>query len=272
MNPPLSIPLPPTHTGSSPVFHAQIDDFLPADEYRKLYDSFPDKRWFTSVIEGDKKMISTREEPELIDDLCRQHPEWQRLFDSFRADPFLDSLYELLEEPVKRIRGRLGGRRWTFEKRSLLRPKDWFKREAVIGFQFSRLEAGTFVPPHTDAPEKLATVLLYFTPPEWQPAWGGATLLYTPTHDALRNNWHNRRVPFEDATPAFSNEYIGNRLFVFTKCAESLHGVPPIECPPDQARISLNINVLLRPPARFKRLRKKLARRAREREQSRHPY
>ena len=269
---PLTLPDTPTLVGNDPVFHCQIDDFLPTADYQRLLASFPDKRWFTSVIEGDKKMISTREEPELVAKLCQEHPEWQNLFDQLRGEAFLESLYALLKAPLQRIRGPLGARRWTFDRRSIRRPRDWFKRQAIIGFQFSRLEAGSFVPPHTDAPEKLATVLLYFTPPNWQPAWGGETLLYTPSDPDLRRNWHNRRVPFDKAIPAFSNGYVGNRLFIFTKCAESLHGVPPIECPPDTARISLNINVLLRAPSRFRRLRKRLRRWSERREQRRHPY
>jgi len=90
VSPPLIIPASPTLVGDDPVFHCQIDDFLPDADYRLLRDSFPDNSWFDDLIEGNKKRINSRRSPEIFERFCATHPEWQRLFDGMRAAPFVN--------------------------------------------------------------------------------------------------------------------------------------------------------------------------------------
>ena len=267
----LILPPSPTVIGNDPVFYCQVDNFLPDADYRQLRDSFPDDSWFDDLIEGNKKRINSRRSSEIFDRFCATHPQWQQLFEQMRARPFVDSVYALLKQPLREIRGRVGGRRWNVDG-SASGPLDWLRRNAVLNFEFSRLENGSNVPPHTDAPEKLATLILYFADPAWQPEWGGGTFLYRPKHPALLKNWHNRRIPFEEVEEVVDNQFVGNRLFVFTKSADSWHGLPEIHCPPDIVRNSVNINILLKPGNRFKRFGKMRGRVGRSLEQRRHPY
>lgn len=271
MSSPLIIPASPTVVGDDPVFYCQVDDFLPEADYRQLRDSFPDEKWFDDLIEGNKKRINSRRSTEIFDEFCRSHPAWQRLFEQMRADSFVESVYQLLKKPLRQIRGPIGGRRWHLDGSSQ-GAMSWLRRNAVLNFEFSRLENGSSVPPHTDAPEKLATLILYFADPDWKPEWGGGTLLYRPKDPALLKNWHNRRIPFEEVDDVVNNAFVGNRLFVFTKSADSWHGLPEIHCPPDKARNSVNINLLLKPTNRFKRLQKVRTRVGRRIEQRKHPY
>jgi hypothetical protein len=270
---PLIIPESSALIGDDPVFYCQIDDFLPPADYLQLRDSFPDAGWFSDVIEGNKKRINSRRSPEVFDKFCTDNPAWQQLFEQMRSKAFIDSLYALLQKPLRLIRGPIGGRTWYFDEDAGAggSPADWFKRRAVLSFEFSRLENGASVPPHTDTPEKLASLILYFADPRWRPEWGGDTRLYRPKHKVLLRNWHNRRVPFDQLDTVMNNEFVGNRLFIFTKSADSYHGVPEIHCPPDIARNSVNINVVLRAPTRFRRLHKMRSRLGRRIEQRRHP-
>jgi len=97
---PLVLPSSPTVIGDDPVFYCQVDDFLPADEYRQLRDSFPDDSWFDDLIEGNKKRINSRRSTEVFEKFCHQNPAWQRLFEQMRAEPFVDSVYQLLKKQV----------------------------------------------------------------------------------------------------------------------------------------------------------------------------
>jgi len=278
---PLTIPTEGATIGNDPVFYCQVDNFLPADQYKKLCDSFPGEEWFEDIIEGNKKRINSRRSRAIFEKFCATHPEWQQLFDQLNAKPFVESLYQLLKEPLRTIRGPIGGRAWRLDSGAdndaeqgpdALSAADRLKRRAVMNFEFSRLETGSNVPPHTDAPEKLATLILYFATPEWREEWGGGTLFYVPKDKALMRNWHNRRVPFDEATPVLNNEFVPNRLFIFTKSEDSLHGLPDISCPPDIARNSVNINLLIPAPTRFKRFHKMKSRVGRRLEQRKHPY
>jgi hypothetical protein len=191
-----------------------------------------------------------------------------------RSKAFVDSLYALLKKPLHLIRGPIGGRTWRVDDTDSADPSlaDWFKRPAIISFEFSRLENGASVPPHTDAPEKLATLILYFADPRWRREWGGGTRFYRPKHKALLRNWHNLRVPFDQLDTVMDNEFVGNRLFIFAKSADSYHGLPEIHCPPDIARNSVNVNVVLRTPTRLRRLHKMRSRLGCRIEQRRHPF
>ena len=110
-------------------------------------------------------------------------------------------------------------------------------------FEFSRLERGSFVPPHTDDPKKLISLLLYFPDPKWQENYGGGTEFYRTKKRAMDNNWANREVQFKDLNPFFRAQFAPNRLVGFLKSNNSYHGVQPITCPEGMARNSLNINV-----------------------------
>lgn len=270
----LSLPTTGAAIGDEPVFHYQLDNFLPTAQYQQLCQSFPGREWFEETIEGNKKRINSRRSPEVFDKFCQTHPEWQQLFSQLNGPVFVESLYQLLKKPLAAIRGPIGGRPWRLEGSAQATdgPTDRLKRRAVMNFEFSRLENGSNVPPHTDAPEKLATLILYFAPPEWRREWGGGTLFYRPKDPAFLRNWHNRRLPFDQVTPVLDNEFVPNRLFIFTKSADSFHGLPDINCPPDMARNSVNINLLIPAATRFKRLHKTRSRWGRNLEQRGHPY
>lgn len=272
---PLCLPTCGAVTGDEPVFHYRADHFLPDGQYQQLYDSFPGPQWFDETIEGNKQRLNSRRSPALFSRFIDQHPQWRAFFTQLGSPAFVDPLYQLMKGPLTAIRGPLGGRPWRVETTppcASPSPADWFRRRALMNFEFSRLERGSMVPPHTDAPEKLATLILYFAPPDWRTEWGGATLFYRPRDPALLNNWHNRRVPFEQLTPVLTNAFVPNRLFIFAKSADSYHGLPTIQCPADRVRNSVNINLLVPPATRLRRLRKTGARFRRHLEQRRHPW
>jgi hypothetical protein len=111
-------------------------------------------------------------------------------------------------------------------------------------FQFSLLPRDASVIPHADAPRKLVSLLLYFSDPEWEEAWGGGTEFYVPLDAARARSWSpTQRIPFEEFKSIGTTGFTGNRLAGFVRSANSYHGVPAVRCPADRTRKALLVNL-----------------------------
>ena len=238
----------------SPFFFARIDDFLPAEQYRRLLESFPGEDWFPETIEGSKKRLNSRWAAGVFQEFCRAQPAWADLFAQLSNEQFLAGLYDLVRDPLRQVRGMLGARPWRLGDQARTPIDGLLKRRVKVTFEFSRLEKGSIVPPHTDAPEKLVTMILYFADADWQESYGGGTVFYRPRRPALERNWSNYRVPFADLETAAVNQFIPNRLCIFVKSRDSYHGLPAITCPDGMARNSVNINIFRTKPKRLRRI------------------
>ena len=265
-------PSPPVAPSQAPFFHFEIDDFLSRDEYAALCASFPGADRFPEVIEGNKFRLGTRTTSQAFDAFRSERPEWGRLLERLTGEPFLGRLYELARPGLVRSRGLLGARPWRLGEVPIGPGGPLFARRPVrIHFEFSRLERGASVPPHTDAPEKLVSCILYFAEPSWRAEWGGGTHYYRPRVPSLRRNWHNRSVPFELLEPIFQQPFVPNRLAVFVKSRESYHAVPPLDCPEGVARNSLNFSIHRIRPRPLRKLARLHDRAASELERRQHP-
>ena len=240
---------------------------------RRSAPSFPTEDRFPERIEGNKQRLSSRTTPEAFEAFGCEQPHWHQLFEQLSDARFLDGLYALARPALRRARGRFGARRWQLVGEPAAAAPGLARRPVRVTFEFSRLGAGASVPAHTDASEKLISLLLFFPEPGWQTAWGGGTCFYRPRHRAPERNWHNRRVPFSELEPFFESPFVPNRLVGFVKSHHSYHGLPPIACPPGAARTSLNVHVYDATPALApKRLRKLRDRTARRLERRGHPF
>jgi hypothetical protein len=92
---------------------------------------------------------------------------------------------------------------------------------------------GASVSPHCDARRKLASHIFYFNDEaEWDPSWGGETLLLD---DAGR--FDRRSAPnFEDFAASTRSIGLGNRSLLFARTAHAWHGVEPLHCPEGRYR------------------------------------
>lgn len=91
--------------------------------------------------------------------------------------------------------------------------------------------AGSEVSPHKDDPAKAGTHLLYFnTADDWDPAWGGDTLL-------LHGPTTSRENPdFDDFAACEPVASLGNRSLLFANRPDAWHGVRALDCPTDRHR------------------------------------
>jgi hypothetical protein len=223
-----------------------IDDYLPSDLYRSLLESYPDESRYTYDPEG-KMGFRSSEDPEEVERFGTAHPEWQRLVDFFCSDDFVYDARETLSEALVNARGLWGRKPWYNCTRRKV-PDNWLRyqlQEPVrTTYQFSLLPRDAAIAPHTDAPRKLVSLLLYFRGAEWEDAWGGGTEFCIPLDPAKARKWGpTDRIPFEEFKTIDTTEFRGNRLAGFVRSANSYHGVRPVACPPGMARKALLINI-----------------------------
>lgn len=98
---------------------------------------------------------------------------------------------------------------------------------------------GYQITPHTDAPHKLATFLLYCSPsPELSDE---GTSIYRPL-DPERTCWSGRQWPAEEFEEVFRSPYGANHLFGFRKTDRSFHGKRSVaESSSDRRTIAITI-------------------------------
>lgn len=95
---------------------------------------------------------------------------------------------------------------------------------------------GDEVTPHADGEAKIGTHILYFnTSEDWQPAWGGQTLLLSDKRTAAMN------PEFKDFGATVETEMVDNRSLLFKNGPAAWHGVRPLQCPAGHHRRLFNI-------------------------------
>jgi len=224
-------------------FH--VDDFLPSALYDALAASFPSEDAPYRPNEEGKLGLRSSDAPDAFEAFCEAHPPWRELVDFLASDAFVLDLGRRLSAPLRRARGVAGRKRWRNDtgRPASNNPLRYALSEPVRAtFQFSRLPAGADVVPHTDAPRKLVSLLLYFADPDWRVEWGGGTE-FLSAGPGLGPTRPTERVPFDRLTPAAEVPFVPNRLVGFVRSPRSWHGVRPLRCPPERARKALLINL-----------------------------
>ena len=113
-------------------------------------------------------------------------------------------------------------------------------------FEFSMLPStGGYIKPHTDAPQKLITLVVSMVrPDEWDASWGGGTTVLQPKDETLSFNWMNRQAEFDAMETLDSLPFHPNQCVVFVKTFNSWHAVSPMtSAGPPAMRKTLTINI-----------------------------
>lgn len=231
-----------------PIYLFTVDDFLPADVYQELLATFPGEEYFVTLgggnYPGKKRVFVGARQPEAFQQFLTRYPVWQELFDQLATQAFIDEVYRLLRPGLLKARGLSALKPWRKAVGAKPSAPPWAQL-IQPHFGFSRLDAGAFVPPHTDIPAKLASLILYFPEPGWQDSYGGVTAFYRLKDRSQAKQWENHRADtFDKLETVKTIAFKPNRLVVFAQSTWSYHAVPEITCPPGMVRNSLNFNYL----------------------------
>jgi len=97
-----------------------------------------------------------------------------------------------------------------------------------LNFHWHYTPRGCSVSPHCDARRKLGSHIFYFnTAADWDPAWGGETLILDDGGRFRRNS----APEFEEFSSISSGENLGNFSLLFRRQGNSWHGVREIHAP-----------------------------------------
>jgi hypothetical protein len=242
-----------------PVF--EIGDILDRSDYRQLLAEFPAKSLFPRayVDKGNKSFLDNRR-PEFFEFL-KTSPIWAAFYRRFFDPEVTRKLYEIVApmpserpphqnlpwkvtlspnrrrsrmgQPIQRVLGRIMG--YT---------------PATVGFEFSYLEAGCFIPPHTDNAKKLISLMMYF-PDEGIDYGNSAGTDFYRGKDGKQpwSAWRVGMLPEKESKDFYaehetfhSSLFEGNKLVGFLKSSISWHGLKSLQIPPGATRRSVNIN------------------------------
>ncbi len=155
----------------------------------------------------------------------RQRAHGQRSHDRFMlayhdvlpvAQEWKDFIAELRGSTYQDFLGRLLGTR-AFELR----------------FHWHYTPRGCSISPHCDAKYKLGSHIFYFnTEQDWDPSWGGQTLLLNDGGRFPRNS----APEIEEFESVSASHAMGNSSLLFARNGRSWHAMRPLQCPADRLR------------------------------------
>jgi hypothetical protein len=234
-----------------------IHDVMPAEMYRELAETWPGDDLFQFKQNlGNKYSLSEVNNPGQYHAFLASCPPWLRFHQYIKSQVFVDEVLNLLCE--HRVDLGLRGRRVaalnqfsTWEERMRAIPEKLTRlrsRESSLSvrFEFSMLPVdGGYIKPHTDAPQKLITIVLSMVSDrEWMPVYGGGTSILRP-RDITRNFNHlNVQAAFEEMEPIHTFEFLPNQALIFVKTFNSWHAVAPMtQAGSKTMRKTLTVNI-----------------------------
>ncbi len=113
-----------------------------------------------------------------------------------------------------------------------------------VQVEAAELADGAYLPPHTDAADKLVSCVLALpTIDPWPPEWGGQAQVLSPR--LFRPNWSNALGDPADFEIVTEVPVVSNRLFWFVKTSSSWHAVSAATPTDVHARRSFNVAVVV---------------------------
>jgi hypothetical protein len=232
---------------------------LPTNIYSALCKRWPPTDLFAYKANlGDKYSLSEINNPHQFYSLLNRDELWRDVYKTVKSPAFIRGVLERLcdaEINLGLMDRRISARHRFSPKSELpgalsrrlmraLRPSG--PSPLTARFEFSMLPAaGGHIKPHTDAPQKLVTLVVsLFEEGSWNDAWGGGTEVQRPK-DIRRNFNHlNRQFGFDEVDTIEVMPFKPNQCIVFVKTFNSFHAVSPMHGPNDGTmRKTLTINI-----------------------------
>jgi hypothetical protein len=245
-------------TGPFPV--VEVDNFLPAPLYAQLLESYPDPR--PDGVNHSMKNFLQSGTP-AFNAFLGANPTWAGLIRYLDSDQFIAHVYNYALPIIRDARGRRDSRPWCRNGIPVEGPQPskaslWPRKfiEVETNFELSSMENGHCITPHSDAPRKLVSILVYFPFVDWKPEWGGGTQFFKPLTRDAELHWCNVDVGHikhfgQVGLKQFASEmecfhtaaFVPNRLAMFCKSNNTFHAVDTIHCPSDRRRNTLVMNI-----------------------------
>lgn len=182
------------------------EGLLTAEGYERLVAYLPEQRDFTPSF-GKPRAYGQRSHDRFFLEYGADVPvaqDWHDFISELQGPGYLDFLARLLGT-----------------------------RAFALSFHWHYTPRGAAISPHCDARRKLGSHIFYFnTEQDWDPAWGGQTLILDDRGRFARNS--APRV--EDFDAVVESDAVGNRSLLFARGTASWHAMRPLQCPEGHLR------------------------------------
>ena len=230
--------------------------FVDPKHYRLLVENFPSVDAFGNFFDSmsNKKALSELYNPSLYHDFIRQTPVYHEFYQYIKSPHFIHDVLNCFEQNyiqlklsnAKILSSPLLLKGGFFYWMEMLRNKIRKEKGLRARFEFSALPSdGGNVRPHTDAPQKVITLVLSILEEGgWNPAWKGGTDILKPKDIRKNYNFYNNYFDFDECEVIKTVEYLPNQCILFLKTFNSLHSVPVLQNKGGTAfRRTLTINI-----------------------------
>jgi hypothetical protein len=222
---------------------------LHQDLYSELVNTWPATDLFEfKKLLGNKYSLSEVNNPANYHRFVRANAVWRDCHRYFKSRQFLHETIAMLYSHHLDLG--LGGKflMKVAAQRTFLDELKLLRRQRGLSarFEYSMLPAdGGFIKPHTDAPNKIITLVLSMMPAgEWDDSFGGGTDMLKP-RDITRNyNQMNKQFEFDQMETIYTSPFEPNQCVVFIKTFNSWHAVGPLRGAGSKVmRKTLTINI-----------------------------
>lgn len=174
--------------------------FITDEGYRMLLANMPDVSGFRWFFGKKRKYGQDSHDRYVLDYRSGMNlpGPWQDFVDELRGDTYRRFICRLLGKPEVRFR-----------------------------FHWHYAPAGCSVSPHCDSKGKIGSHIFYFNGSDWDPAWGGQTIVLD---DGGRISAESN-PDFNDFAAEYPALTESNRSILFGRRGNSWHGVREIKCP-----------------------------------------
>jgi hypothetical protein len=209
-------------------------DVLPPDYYSQLISAWPRTELFEfKKMLGNKYSLSEVNNPAQYHRFVRSQPVWRDFHAFVKSREFLQRTIAMLYSHHMDLG--LGGKFLVKDaaQRSFVEKLKVYRhvRKLSARFEYSMLPAdGGFIKPHTDAPNKIITLVFSMMPTgEWDDRFGGGTDVLKPRDIQYNYNYMNKQFEFDQMETVSTFPFEPNQCVVFIKTFNSWHSVSPLK-------------------------------------------
>jgi len=225
-----------------------LTSFIEENAYKQMLECWPELDKFEYMPKlGKKYSLSEGNNAGNYSKCIKATPVWTHFYQMVKSSEFIENTLQFLNAKnidlglsKRKIVSRRGGRR------SSVLARLQGVTELSARFEFSMMAPdGGHILPHTDAPNKLITLVVsHVAPNEWDEKWGGGTEVCLPKDRSRIFNHRNKYMSFEEVDVIKKFPFTPNRCIIFIKTYNSWHQVSPIQAGSQgPMRRTLTINI-----------------------------
>ena len=233
-----------------------FNNVLDLNIYNKLLNEFPVENKFKFLPKlGNKYSLSTKNNVQNYNEHLKKSEIWSEFYKYIISKSFQKQILALLQSYGFTLALKTDWEKTNWDlkqKLGLIINKLSFNRIVVSNdilysrFEFSMMSAdGGSIRPHTDARDKIVTLVLTLDDGTWNSNWGGGTEVNDVLDERKYYNQANKSLGFEDVTTIRTINYIPNQLTIFLKTFNSWHCVRPMVGPSTARRKTITVNIEL---------------------------